>query len=218
MLTFIFVPIFTILLLAFESSAALQPVPLDSSIKSHQKVLETTFFQKKVLQGARNEIKKGVVYSPQYFRIKYPMGDIPANKGVCTDLVVRAFRNAGIDLQQKLHEDMKRNFKKYPQLWGRRSPDSNIDHRRVPNQMTFFKRHGLSLPLEVHEKNLKEWQPADVVFWKLDNGLLHAGIVSDRLNEKSVPFVIHNIGTPAEEDVMTEWKIIGHFRYPKSSH
>lgn len=166
-----------------------------------------------VLLGARSEVNNGTVYDASYKVIDYPGGDVPNGKGACTDVVVRAFRNAGIDLQQLIHEDMNEKFDIYPQNWGLSSPDSNIDHRRVPNQMQFFKRHGLELSLDVRN-NLNDWNWGDVVYWRFINGDEHCGIISDRKNSNGIPLVIHNAGRAKEEDCLTRWEITGHYRYP----
>jgi len=167
-----------------------------------------------VLIGAREEVKRRVIYDDSYQTIDYPGGDVPLDRGACTDVVVRAFRNAGIDLQKLIHEDMKENFNLYPQNWGLEHPDPNIDHRRVPNQMKFFARHGQSLTVSVEKEDLPAWHWGDVVYWKFPNGLEHCGIISDRKNDRGVPLVIHNAGVAREEDSLTRWEIIGHYRYP----
>jgi uncharacterized protein YijF (DUF1287 family) len=153
-----------------------------------------------------------VIYDPSYFSIAYPMGDVPADRGVCTDVVVRAYRKCGIDLQQKVHEDMKANFAIYPQRWGLRGPDKNIDHRRVPNLMTFFGRFG-----EVHpnSSNSTDYQPGDIVCWDLGGGMLHIGMVSDQRNSTNSRYlIVHNIGAgQVFEDVLFDYKVIGHYRY-----
>jgi hypothetical protein len=168
----------------------------------------------KIVAGAKAQATEGAIYTPGYFTLSYPNGDLPPDKGVCTDVVVRALRKAGCDLQQLVHEDMKRNFRKYPNPWGLKKPDPNIDHRRVPNLMRFFERRGSSLTMEVSSKTLPSWQPGDVVCWRLDSGLLHCGVLSDTRNADGAPLVIHNLGRCVEEDCLTAWKIIGHFRYP----
>ncbi len=121
--------------------------------------------------------------------------------------------NPGIDLQKMIHEDMEKNFHLYPQKWGLKDRDPNIDHRRVPNQVCFLKRHGLSLTLEV-EGQLEEWQWGDIVYWRFPDGRDHCGIISDRLNKDGIPLVIHNAGSAREEDCLLRWEITGHFRYP----
>jgi uncharacterized protein len=153
-----------------------------------------------------------VVYDGTYFRIPYPNGDVPSGKGVCTDVVIRAYRKLGIDLQQLVHEDMKANFDVYPKRWGMRKTDTNIDHRRVPNLMTFFARKGTSLSKTTKPS---DYQPGDIVTWNIGNGLTHIGIVSDRLS--SVPerhLVVHNIGNGQElADCLFQFSITGHYRF-----
>ena len=167
----------------------------------------------KIVEGAHRQVGEGAVYTVGYFRIGYPNGDLPRNQGVCTDVVVRSFRNAGYALQRLIHEDMARRFKTYPRREAK--PDSNIDHRRCPNLTWFFKSYGRTLTNKVSPETLKAWKPGDVVFWKLDNGLDHTGVISDRTNASGIPLVIHNISVCKEEDVLTTWKIVGHYRYPK---
>lgn len=169
-----------------------------------------------ILLGARREVKNKTRYDAAYVAVSYPGGDVPSDRGACTDVVVRAFRHAGIDLQQLIHEDMKKNFSLYPQKWGLDSPDSNIDHRRVPNQACFFERYGLVLTPEV-EEHLEEWQWGDVVYWRFPDGRDHCGIISDRTNRDGVPLVIHNAGLAREEDCLLRWEITGHFRYPANA-
>jgi uncharacterized protein len=154
-----------------------------------------------------------VEYDPAYFKISYPGGDVPAGKGVCTDLVIRAYRIAGIDLQKEVHEDMQKNFGKYPHIWLLAKPDTNIDHRRVPNLMAFFKRKGICLPLS---KDVKDYSPGDTVSWELSKGTTHIGLVSNRRAKSGRLLIVHNIGGgQVLEDVLFDWKIIGHFRYTK---
>lgn len=169
----------------------------------------------KIVNGAKREVLRGVRYDPGYYRIAYPGGDVPANRGACTDVIVRALRHAGYDLQRLMHEDMRRSFSRYPRRYGLRRPDPNIDHRRVPNQMTFFRRFGRVLPTAVTGSAAQTWKPGDFVYWKLDSGLDHGGVLSDERGSSGLPLVIHNLGGAAQEDVLTRWKIIGHFRYPK---
>jgi hypothetical protein len=166
----------------------------------------------KVNAGAIEQTTQTSSYDSSYRKLDYPNGDVPVNTGVCADVIVRAFRKADLDLQRELHEDMKKNFSKYPQKWGARRPDSNIDHRRVPNLMTWFDRRGKSLPVTKEPRN---YLPGDVVAWELDNGLLHIGMVSKMKVEGADRYaVVHNIGIGARlEDVLFAWKIIGHYRY-----
>ena len=161
--------------------------------------------------AAENRANHRVVYDPSYVRIDYPNGDVPANTGVCTDVVIRSFRALGIDLQQLVHEDMKRNFRKYPKLWGLSRPDSNIDHRRVPNLETFLTRQGAALPVTSDPAN---FLPGDVVTWRLPDNRPHMGIVSTRKGAGGVPLIAHNIGAgPKVEDMLFAFRINGHFRW-----
>jgi uncharacterized protein YijF (DUF1287 family) len=166
----------------------------------------------KALASAVEQTTQTKLYDSSYTRLDYPNGDVPIERGVCADVVVRAFRKGGVDLQKELHEDMARNFSKYPQKWGARRPDRNIDHRRVPNLMMWFERQGKSKPLS---KNAGDYRAGDVVAWQLDNGLLHIGLVSSiKVENTDRQAIIHNIGLGARaEDVLFEWKIIGHYRY-----
>jgi uncharacterized protein YijF (DUF1287 family) len=160
----------------------------------------------KLLEAAKNIINPDIIYDPSYTRIKYPMGDVEPGKGVCTDVVVRAYRGIGIDLQKEVHEDMRANFDKYPKKWKMAKTDPNIDHRRVPNLMTFFSRRGKILKIT---DNPSDYKSGDIVSWDLGDGILHIGIVLD-----SPEFVIHNIGYgQVAEDCLFCWKIIGHYSY-----
>lgn len=172
--------------------------------------------QSLLVDGLRDQLTWGTGYDPQYYRIAYPGGDVPRDCGVCTDVVIRAYRHAGIDLQKLIHEDMEKAWSSYPRYKGLEAPDTNIDHRRVPNQAWFFKRHGLSLTTSATDP--KDWQPGDVVEWRLVGGLDHTGMLTDKLDKDGFPYVIHNIGQgPQEEDVLRtwSWKLTGHFRFPK---
>jgi len=153
-----------------------------------------------------------VVYDPAYFKIPYPNGDVPADKGVCTDVVIRAYRKLNIDLQKLVHEDMSTNFSKYPKNWGLTKTDRNIDHRRVPNLMVFFKRHGTELPIS---KKPEDYSPGDIVCWMLPGNLTHIGIVSNQRNKADSRWlIVHNIGAgQVLEDCLFSFDIIGHYRY-----
>jgi uncharacterized protein len=168
------------------------------------------FSADKLVTDAKSQIGQTRYYDPAYTKLAYPMGDVPLVKGVCTDVVIRALRHQGIDLQKLIHEDMKANFKLYPQKWGLKSPDKNIDHRRVPNIQTYFKRKG-------YVTKDSNYLAGDIVTWDLGKGLVHIGIVS---NKKSliggVPLIIHNIGRGTqEENILNNYTITGHFRIPK---
>lgn len=156
--------------------------------------------------------KQKVIYDPAYFSISYPNGDVPPNKGVCTDVIIRTYRKVGIDLQRLVHEDMKANFAKYPKNWGLKSTDKNIDHRRVPNLMTFFSRFGEVLKIT---DNPNDYKPGNIVCWNLGGGLTHIGLVSNKKSEDGKrPLIIHNIGAgQVLEDCLFKYKIIGHYRY-----
>ena len=167
-----------------------------------------------IVAGAKAEAQRTPMYDAGYYRMAYPMGDVPKERGACTDVVIRALRNAKVDLQQKIHEDMARNFALYPKRYGLKKPDTNIDHRRTANHLVFLKRHGKSLPLGTTDQDTATWQPGDLVYWKLPNGLGHCGVLSDRRNVGGLPFVIHNLSQAKEEDCLTAWQITGHFRYP----
>jgi uncharacterized protein YijF (DUF1287 family) len=174
------------------------------------------------LPEAQNELLRNLVaaaverthhqvrYVSDYVRIRYPGGDVPADTGVCTDEIIRSYRAVGIDLQKEVHEDMMRNFAVYPHRWLRR-PDSNIDHRRVPNLMVFFARKGSELPIS---QRVQDYSPGDLVAWDLGGGVTHIGIVVDRKESGERYMIVHNIGRgPQMEDVLFDWKIIGHYRY-----
>jgi uncharacterized protein YijF (DUF1287 family) len=171
----------------------------------------------KILMGARNEVKNRTRYDASYQAIAYPNGDVDPDRGACTDVVIRALRHAGYDLQQLIHEDMKENFSLYPQLWGLNAPDPNIDHRRTQNQICFLERFGQALPIEVTEETLPAWKHGDLVYWRFPNGQQHTGVISDRTNSRGIPLVIHNNGLAREEDCLLRWPIIGHYRFPPES-
>jgi len=164
-------------------------------------------FAQQLVDAAKTQIGVTLGYDPGYIRIPYPNGDVPLETGVCTDVIIRAYRKMGIDLQKEVHEDMKKNFAKYPRIWGLSKPDTNIDHRRVPNLQVFFERHGKSLPLD------KDFQAGDIVTWNLSpkgGSIPHIGIVSGD------NFVIHNMGYGTlEQSILFSYEITGHYRYNK---
>ncbi|MBN2349875.1 MAG: DUF1287 domain-containing protein [Bacteroidales bacterium] len=171
-------------------------------------------FYSKLADSALVLTRQHVLYDPAYFRIDYPNGDVPANRGVCTDVIIRAYRKLGIDLQKEVHEDMVAHFDKYPKNWGLSGPDKNIDHRRVPNLMTFFARYG---QIKSISKNPDRYFPGDIVCWNLGGGITHIGIVA---NKKSADgerhLIIHNIGGgQVLADCLFDYEIIGHYRYEK---
>ena len=152
-----------------------------------------------------------VVYDGSYRRIAYPGGDVPDTIGVCTDVVIRAYRKVDVDLQVKVHEDMARSFKSYPRQWGMAAPDANIDHRRVPNLQTFFRRAGAEVPVS---RDAAAYAPGDLVTWMLPGNLPHIGIVSGEKSASGTPLVVHNIGRgPEIEDALFKFPITGHYKY-----
>lgn len=157
-----------------------------------------------------------VAYDPSYFSIPYPNGDVPSDKGVCTDVVIRAYRKLGIDLQKLVHEDMIAHFDVYPKRWGLKRTDTNIDHRRVPNLMTFFSRKGLSLPVT---STPAAYRPGDIVTWDLGRGITHIGIVSDRPSVDNTRYlIVHNIGAgQVLADCLFDFPVTGHYRYKGGS-
>jgi uncharacterized protein YijF (DUF1287 family) len=169
-------------------------------------------FGLRLAAAAEERATHWVVYDASYERIAYPNGDVSPSRGVCADEIVRAYRLVGIDLQQLVHEDMRRAFHVYPKRWGLKRPDSNIDHRRVPNLATFFERHGVSL---APSTNGTDYKPGDVVAWALADGRPHIGLVTERRSSDGErPLVLHNIGFgPQIEDMLFELKITGHYRY-----
>ncbi|KGO93275.1 DUF1287 domain-containing protein [Flavobacterium subsaxonicum] len=157
--------------------------------------------------------KDKVEYDGSYFKIKYPNGDVPANVGVCTDVVIRSYRKVGADLQQLVHQDMAANFAKYPKAWGLKSTDTNIDHRRVPNLQVFFTRKGQSLPVT---NNATDYKPGDIVTWMLPSNHPHIGVVVNKKGAGGRFKMVHNIGYGQNlDDCLFEYKITGHYRYKK---
>ncbi len=173
-----------------------------------------TDFYGKLSSAALELTKQAVVYDPGYFQINYPNGDVPSDKGVCTDVIIRAYRKLGIDLQKEVHEDMTSNFSKYPKSWKLTHTDKNIDHRRVPNLMVFFTRHGRVKPIS---KNTEDYSPGDIVCWNLGGGITHIGLVVDKKSADQKRYlIVHNIGGgQVIADCLFEYKIIGHYRYGK---
>lgn len=168
---------------------------------------------KRLLAAAHERTQHAVVYDGSYRAIGYPLGDVAADRGVCTDVVIRSYRaGLGVDLQRLVHEDMRANFGLYPTFWGLSKPDPNIDHRRVPNLQTYFARHGQSLPVS---QVPADYAAGDIVTWMLPGNLPHIGIVSDRKsNDGARPLIIHNIGAgPREEDALFVGDITGHYRF-----
>ncbi len=169
-------------------------------------------FVAKLVAAAKEQVSAHVRYDGSYRRIGYPGGDVPADVGVCTDVIIRAYRKVGIDLQVKVHEDMLRDFGAYPRLWGLAAPDSNIDHRRVPNLRVFFRRAGASVPAT---QSAADYLPGDLVTWMLPGNLPHIGLVTEsRSADSSRPMIVHNIGRgPEVEDMLFRYPVTGHYRY-----
>ena len=171
-------------------------------------------FELSLSKAAVERTGHSVLYDGSYRSIPYPGGDVPSNIGVCTDVVIRSYRRLGIDLQQLVHEDMSANFDEYPsrRIWGLDRPDSNIDHRRVPNLQAFLQRNGTSLPVS---QSAEDYLAGDIVTWRLAGNLPHIGIVTSQVSDfTGNPMMVHNIGAgPRLEDVLFEYVITGHYRY-----
>lgn len=187
----------------------LQPKPANVVHSARAKPAVQPLASNLILESARRQLNPPAIYDASYQRLSYPGGDVPSTRGACSDVIVRALRWAGYDLQKLIHEDMAKF--NYPRGHGKR--DKNIDHRRVANQIVYFARFGQKLSISSIKQ--EQFLPGDFVVWKLPNNLDHIGIISDKkVNER--PLVIHNIAGAAEEDVLFEWRITGHFRFPKA--
>jgi uncharacterized protein YijF (DUF1287 family) len=188
--------------------------------KNKLQVLNTktiaTTFEEKLSKAAISIIDPTITYDPSYIPIKYPNGDIPKNKGVCTDVVIRSYRKLGIDLQKEVHEDMKANFSKYPNLkkWGLTKTDTNIDHRRVPNLEIFFERNGIKLSTT---KNANDYKTGEIVTWMINGKLPHIGIITNKKSKDGKRnLIVHNVGGgQVLEDCLFEYEITGHYSYWK---
>jgi len=184
-----------------------------SIIFAGQAFAQESSFGKQLSAAAIERTNYDVIYDAAYVQLAYPGGDVPADRGVCADVIVRALRTLDIDLQQLVHEDMRANFSVYPQVWGLSRPDKNIDHRRVPNLEKFLTRKGARL---AHSSRPQDYKPGDIVAWNLrgDAGFLpHIGIVTDKMGDSGWPKVVHNIGAgPQLEDVLFSWPMTGRYR------
>jgi uncharacterized protein YijF (DUF1287 family) len=170
-----------------------------------------------LVAAARAQVGVTVRYDGSYQRIAYPGGDVAIDRGVCTDVVIRAYRRIGIDLQERVHKDMRLAWREYPHpaKWGLRSTDTNIDHRRVLNLDAFFRRHGTSI---TPTNRSADFRAGDIVVWRLPVGLPHIGIVSDQGSSTGTPLVIHNIASGAKMDnVLFAFTITAHYRYLPAS-
>jgi uncharacterized protein YijF (DUF1287 family) len=172
----------------------------------------TSTFEEKLSNAAISIIDKNVIYTPDYVSLKYPNGDVPAKTGVCSDVVIRAYRKLGIDLQKEVHEDMKANFSQYPTKWGLKKTDTNIDHRRVPNLEVFFERKGKKLQFSNNPNNYKT---GEIVTWMINEKLPHIGIVTHKKSSDGKrPLLVHNVGGgQVLEDCLFSYDIVGHYKY-----
>ena len=205
--------LYTVALVCLTAALAFAAQPLFVQTARVSQLSQQAFLGK-LSTAAIERTHHFVRYDPKYVRIPYPGGDVPADTGVCSDEVIRAYRAVGIDLQKEVHEDISASFSAYPnqRRWLLAHPDANIDHRRVPNLMVFFSRKGTSLPVSTRAG---DYAPGELVTWDLGSGVPHIGIVVDRKSAESGRYlVVHNIGAgPKMEDVLFSWKITGHYRY-----
>ncbi|MBP6556846.1 MAG: DUF1287 domain-containing protein [Flavobacterium sp.] len=170
-------------------------------------------FEEKISTAAIAIVDPNIIYTPRYVSIKYPNGDVPSKTGVCTDVVIRAYRKLGIDLQKEVHEDMAQNFSKYPTKWGLKKTDTNIDHRRVPNLEVFFTRKGQKLAVT---QNAKDYKTGEIVTWIINGKLPHIGIITHKKSPEGNPMIVHNVGGgQVLEDCLFRYEIVGHFKYEK---
>lgn len=179
-------------------------------------ILNPSTFEEKLSNAAISVIDASIQYDPSYFSIPYPNGDVPKNKGVCTDVVIRSYRKLNIDLQKEVHEDMVKNFALYPNLkkWGLKKCDTNIDHRRVPNLEIFFTRKGKKLSIS---DDGNDYKTGELVTWIIGNKFPHIGIVTHlKSKDGKRPMIVHNVGNgQVLEDCLFDWKIVGHYKYSK---
>ncbi|MFH7004449.1 DUF1287 domain-containing protein [Flavobacterium bizetiae] len=203
------------LVFAFLLFVSCKQKPTDSFSNVNEQEDAKTFEQK-LSNAALSIIDPTIDYDPAYFSIEYPNGDVPKNKGVCTDVIIRSYRKLGIDLQKEVHEDMIKNFSVYPNLqkWGMTKTDTNIDHRRVPNLEIFFERKGEKLPVT---QNPKDYKTGEMVTWLISNKLPHIGIVTSKKSKDGKRnLIVHNVGNgQVLQDCLFEYKIVGHYRYWK---
>jgi uncharacterized protein YijF (DUF1287 family) len=197
-----------------QQSARTRPQlrPPEQQTEVHALAANSSPVLKTVIDGAIDQVGKTTSYDPSYQKLDYPNGDVPIETGVCSDVIIRAFRKGNVDLQKDVHEDMKANFAAYPTRWGLKGPDANIDHRRVPNLETYFARKGKSQSISSRSE---DFQPGDLVTWDMGTGQDHIGIVTNVWYKPSQRYlIVHNIGAGTRmEDVMFAWKITGHYRY-----
>lgn len=186
---------------------------LTCGVKKESKI-ESKSFEEQLSNAAISIVDASIDYDPAYFTIKYPNGDVPKNKGVCTDVIIRAYRKLNIDLQKEVHDDLKANFSKYPNLkkWGLKKPDTNIDHRRVPNLEVFFARKGQKL---VISNNPDDYKTGELVTWMIGKKYPHIGIITNKKSPNGKrPMIVHNVGNgQLLEDCLFDYEIVGHFKY-----
>src|ERR1041385_1363246 len=211
--------ILTALVLALAASCQQQSArtrpplrPPEQQTEVHALAPNSSPALKSIIDGTIDQVGKTNSYDPSYQKLDYPNGDVPIETGVCSDVIIRAFRKGNVDLQKDVHEDMKANFAAYPTRWGLKGPDANIDHRRVPNLETYFARKGKSQSISSRSE---DFQPGDLVTWDMGTGQDHIGIVTNVWYKPSQRYlIVHNIGAGTRmEDVMFAWKITGHYRY-----
>ena len=203
--------VFTLVIVLFLASCNQKKE--NTSIAQNAKTIAKTF-PEKLSEAAISIIDPSIDYDPAYFSIKYPNGDVPKNKGVCTDVIIRAYRKLGIDLQKEVHEDMIDHFSEYPNLqkWGMTKTDTNIDHRRVPNLEIFFERNGEKLPVT---NNPKDYKTGEIVTWMINDKLPHIGIITNQKSRDGKRnLIVHNVGGgQVLDDCLFDYKIVGHYRY-----
>lgn len=207
--------VFTLVIVLFLASCNQKKENI-SNTQDPRRIANT--FPENLSEAAISIIDPSIDYDPAYFSIKYPNGDVPKNKGVCTDVIIRSYRKLGIDLQKEVHEDMIENFSKYPNLqkWGMTRTDTNIDHRRVPNLEIFFERKGEKLPVTNNPKNYKT---GEIVTWMINDKLPHIGIVTNQKSRDGKRnLIVHNVGGgQVLDDCLFDYKIVGHYRYWKDN-
>lgn len=205
------VPLFLLVIVSFACNKKEK-----SKHSTQYTIAKANTFEEKLALSAISIIDPTIEYDPSYFAIKYPNGDIPKGKGVCTDVIIRAYRKLNIDLQKEVHEDMKANFLQYPNLkkWGMTKTDTNIDHRRVPNLETFFERKGIKL---IVSENADDYKTGEIVTWMIDGKLPHIGIITHKKSQDGKRnLIVHNVGGgQVLEDCLFSYKIVGHFKYIK---
>lgn len=216
-MNFIFVIAF---LLSFTSCKKQEILSNSTILISEKQVISLienpNSFAEKLSNAAIQIIDKDVVYTPDYVKLKYPNGDVPAKTGVCTDVIIRVYRKLNIDLQKEVHEDMVANFTKYPNLkkWGLKTTDKNIDHRRVPNLEVFFGRKGKTLSIT---QNANDYKTGEIVTWMINDKLPHIGIITHlKSKDGKRNLIVHNVGSgQVLEDCLFKYTIVGHFSYGK---